>query len=72
MPEPFRPAALRAALELAREPGRRAEWAASADRYGQSAWLYEGHARAADTILAACGAGEEAGSHGAPLRLACA
>jgi UDP-glucose:(heptosyl)LPS alpha-1,3-glucosyltransferase len=72
IPEPFRPAALRAALELAREPGRRAEWAASADRYGQSAWLYEGHARAADTILAACGAGEEAGSHGAPLRLACA
>lgn len=51
--EPFDPRKLVAALAAARDPARHAAWTAAAAAYGESTWLYEGHTRAADTIVAA-------------------
>jgi UDP-glucose:(heptosyl)LPS alpha-1,3-glucosyltransferase len=53
--EPFDLQAFVAALAAAQDPGRRARWSASAERYGGHAVLYEGRLRAAEIIMNAAG-----------------
>lgn len=53
--EPFRAHSFVSALAAAEDAERRARWSAAGERYGAQAPLYDGHARAAELILAAAG-----------------
>ncbi len=50
--EPFGYRAFLAALSAAEDAGRRSRWSASAEQYGAQPFLYDGHKRAGEAILA--------------------